>query len=160
MRRLVLIALMSAASALAFAAEPVATATAGASAKTKAPMEMLPDLTEELVKVDNVVGTGPMAMPGNTVVVNYTGWLYKPMAVRQRGRIFDSSLAEGHSPLDFVLGKGQVIKGWDQGVMGMKVGGKRTLLIPSALAYGKAGSQDVIPPNSALVFEVELLEVK
>lgn len=155
MRRLVLIALMSAASALAHAAEPAAT---GASAKVA--MEMLPELTDQVAKVDTVAGTGPMAMPGNSVRVNYSGWLYKPLALRQRGRMFDSSFGEGRGPLDFVLGKGQVIRGWDQGVAGMKVGGKRTLLIPSDLAYGRAGSQDTIPPNAPLVFEVELLEVK
>lgn len=114
-----------------------------------------------LVKIDNVVGTGKEAVPGNTVVVNYTGWFYKPMATRQRGRKFDSSLDAGREPLEFQLGAGRVIKGWDQGVAGMKVGGKRTLIIPSELAYGKKGvGGGAIPPDSDLIFDVELLQVK
>jgi FKBP-type peptidyl-prolyl cis-trans isomerase FkpA len=114
-----------------------------------------------LVKIDTVVGTGKEATPGTTVVVNYTGWFYKPLASKQRGRKFDSSLDAGRTPLDFALGAGRVIKGWDQGVAGMKVGGKRTLIIPSELAYGKRGAGNgVIPPDSDLIFDVELLEVK
>jgi FKBP-type peptidyl-prolyl cis-trans isomerase FkpA len=98
---------------------------------------------------------------GNTVVVNYTGWFYKPLAARQRGRKFDSSLDAGHEPLEFALGAGKVIKGWDQGVVGMKEGGKRTLIIPSELAYGKRGvGGGAIPPDSDLIFDVELLKVK
>jgi FKBP-type peptidyl-prolyl cis-trans isomerase FkpA len=91
-------------------------------------------------------------------VVNYTGWLYKPLAAKQRGRQFDSSV--GRAPLDFQLGAGRVIKGWDQGVAGMKVGGKRTLIIPSHLAYGSRGAGDAIPPGADLIFDVELLDVK
>jgi FKBP-type peptidyl-prolyl cis-trans isomerase FkpA len=108
-----------------------------------------------------VVGTGKEAVAGATVVVNYTGWFYKPLATRQRGRKFDSSFDVGRTPLEFPLGKGKVIKGWDQGVAGMKVGGKRTLIIPSALAYGKKNMGDgAIPPDSDLIFDVELLDVK
>jgi FKBP-type peptidyl-prolyl cis-trans isomerase FkpA len=112
--------------------------------------------------IDNVVGKGKEATVGSTVVVNYTGWFYKPMAARQRGRKFDSSLNPGRTPLDFRLGAGMVIKGWEQGVAGMKVGGKRTLIIPSDLAYGKRGSPGPggIPPDSDLIFDVELLDVK
>jgi FKBP-type peptidyl-prolyl cis-trans isomerase FkpA len=112
--------------------------------------------------IDHVIGKGKEATYGSTVVVNYTGWLYKPMAVKQHGRKFDSSLDAGRTPLDFRLGAGQVIKGWDQGVAGMKVGGKRTLIIPSELAYGKRGSPGPggIPPDSDLIFDVELLDVK
>jgi FKBP-type peptidyl-prolyl cis-trans isomerase FkpA len=111
--------------------------------------------------IDQVVGRGKEATIGSTVVVNYTGWFYKPMATRQRGRKFDSSLDAGRTPLDFPLGAGRVIKGWDQGVTGMKVGGKRTLIIPSELAYGKRGAGGgAIPPDSDLIFDVELLEVK
>ena len=112
--------------------------------------------------IDNVVGKGKEATIGSTVVVNYTGWFYKPMAARQRGRKFDSSLNPGRTPLDFRLGAGMVIKGWEQGVAGMKVGGKRTLIIPSDLAYGKRGSPGPggIPPDSDLIFDVELLDVK
>jgi FKBP-type peptidyl-prolyl cis-trans isomerase FkpA len=110
---------------------------------------------------DQVVGTGREAGIGNTVVVNYTGWFYKPLARNQRGRKFDSSLDAGRTPLDFQLGAGRVIKGWEQGVSGMKVGGKRTLIIPSALAYGKRGAPGgTIGPDSDLIFDVELLDVK
>lgn len=113
-----------------------------------------------LVKIDNVVGTGKEASAGANVVVHYTGWFYKPLAPKQRGRKFDSSLDRG-DPLVFQLGAGRVIKGWDQGVAGMKVGGKRTLIIPSELAYGKKGAGGgSIPADSDLIFEVELLEVK
>ena len=120
-----------------------------------------PEAANPLVKIDNVVGTGREAGVGNTVVVNYTGWFYKPLAARQRGRKFDSSLDAGHEPLEFALGAGKVIKGWDQGVVGMKEGGKRTLIIPSELAYGKRGvGGGAIPPDSDLIFDVELLKVK
>ncbi|WP_426175050.1 FKBP-type peptidyl-prolyl cis-trans isomerase [Massilia sp. TWR1-2-2] len=117
--------------------------------------------TNPLVKIDNVVGTGKEAMVGANVVVNYTGWFYKPLAPKQRGRKFDSSLDAGREPLVFQLGAGRVIKGWDQGVAGMKVGGKRTLIIPSELAYGKKGAGGgSIPADSDLIFDVELLDVK
>ena len=128
-----------------------------------APGVVLPAPAEAnpLVKIDNVVGTGKEAATGNTVVVNYPGWFYKPMANRQRGRKFDSSLDAGREPLEFQLGAGRVIKGWDQGVAGMKVGGKRTLIIPSELAYGKKGAGNgAIPADSDLIFDVELLQVK
>jgi FKBP-type peptidyl-prolyl cis-trans isomerase FkpA len=94
---------------------------------------------------------------GATVVVNYTGWLYSPNAQLQHGAQFDSSI--GREPFSFRLGAGQVIPGWDQGVQGMKVGGKRTLIVPAALGYGAQGAGP-IPPNSNLIFEVELLDVK
>ena len=111
--------------------------------------------------VDRVVGQGKEATLGSNVVVNYTGWFHKPLARQQRGRKFDSSLDAGRDPLEFQLGAGRVIKGWEQGVAGMKVGGKRTLIIPSALAYGKRGAGGgVIPPDSDLIFDVELLDVK
>lgn len=111
--------------------------------------------------IDHVIGKGKEATYGNTVVVNYTGWFYKPMAVKQRGHKFDSSLEAGRTPLDFRLGAGQVIKGWEQGVAGMKVGGKRTLIIPSELAYGPRGAPGgSIPPNTDLIFDVELMDVK
>jgi FKBP-type peptidyl-prolyl cis-trans isomerase FkpA len=114
-----------------------------------------------LVKIDTVVGTGKEASAGATVRVNYTGWFYKPLAPKQRGRKFDSSLDAGREPLEFPLGAGRVIKGWDQGVAGMKVGGKRTLIIPSELAYGKRGAGGgAIPADADLIFDVELLDVK
>ncbi len=114
---------------------------------------------DKLIITEVKVGTGKEAVAGATVVVNYTGWLYRPLAKNSHGKQFDSSIGRG--PFDFPLGKGMVIKGWDQGVAGMKVGGKRTLIIPSDLAYGPrgAGGGD-IPPNSPLIFDVELLDVK
>ncbi|QNA90555.1 hypothetical protein G4G28_22340 [Massilia sp. Dwa41.01b] len=111
--------------------------------------------------IDSVVGKGKEAVVGNEVRVNYTGWLHKPVARNGRGRKFDSSLEAGRTPLEFRLGAGQVIKGWEQGVAGMKVGGKRTLIIPSELAYGKRGAPGgMIPPDADLIFDVELLGVK
>src|SRR5207237_8922398 len=100
---------------------------------------------------DHVAGTGDEANAGNTVDVHYTGTL-------KDGKKFDSSVDRGR-PFSFKLGAGQVIKGWDEGVAGMKVGGTRTLVIPSDLAYGARGVPNVIPPNSELRFEVELLKI-
>ena len=105
----------------------------------------------QLVKEDLVIGKGALAESGNDIVVHYVGWL-------TNGQQFDSSRAR-RDPLDFALGAGDVIKGWDQGIEGMKVGGKRKLTIPAALAYGDQGCGGVIPPHATLVFEVELLEV-
>lgn len=104
-----------------------------------------------LMKEDLVLGSGATAESGNDVLVHYVGWLAD-------GRQFDSSRAR-RDPLDFALGAGDVIKGWDQGITGMKVGGKRKLTIPAELAYGEQGCGGVIPPQATLVFEVELLEV-
>jgi FKBP-type peptidyl-prolyl cis-trans isomerase len=104
---------------------------------------------------DNTVGTGDTAASGQDVTVHYTGWLYDN---GQRGKKFDSSKDRG-DPFVFPLGEGQVIKGWDEGVAGMKVGGKRTLTIPPEMGYGSRGAGGVIPPNSTLIFEVELLKV-
>jgi FKBP-type peptidyl-prolyl cis-trans isomerase FkpA len=114
---------------------------------------------DPLVKTDTVIGKGALAVPGSKVFVHYTGWLYKPMAPRQRGREFDSSIKRGE-PLEFVLGTGRVIKGWDQGIKGMKVGGKRTLIIPSHLAYGSRGAGTMIAPGADLIFDVHLVDVK
>jgi len=105
----------------------------------------------ELKMEDTKVGTGDVAGTGKSVTVHYTGWLTD-------GTKFDSSKDHGQ-PFTFQLGAGQVIKGWDQGVVGMKVGGVRKLTIPSSLAYGANGAGGVIPPNATLVFEVELLGV-
>jgi FKBP-type peptidyl-prolyl cis-trans isomerase FkpA len=93
------------------------------------------------------------------VVVHYTGWLYDPTKADGRGKKFDSSVDRA-SPFSFPLGAGRVIQGWDQGVAGMKVGGKRTLIIPPEMGYGARGAGGAIPPNAALLFEVELLEVR
>jgi FKBP-type peptidyl-prolyl cis-trans isomerase FkpA len=109
--------------------------------------------------VDSVAGTGTEARPGRTVRVHYTGWLYDASKDDKRGTKFDSSKDSGQ-PFDFALGAKEVIPGWDEGVAGMKVGGKRVLTIPPDMGYGARGAGGVIPPNATLVFEVELLEVK
>ena len=106
-----------------------------------------------LVMEDLVVGEGAEAQDFNKVVVNYTGKL-------EDGSVFDSSLKPGSGPLTFTLGVGSMIKGWDMSVKGMKVGGKRKLKIPAELGYGAKGAGNVIPPNAALIFDVELLEVE
>lgn len=148
MRRILCAALLlaSAHTPAAFAQEQSAPVTAFSAGPT-------------LQVVDTVVGTGAEAQVGKTVYVNYTGWLFKPFATRQHGKKFDSSLDAGRTPIDFKLGAGSVIKGWEQGVAGMKVGGKRTLIIPPNLAYGPKGSGE-IPPNADLIFDVELMDVK
>jgi FKBP-type peptidyl-prolyl cis-trans isomerase FkpA len=112
-----------------------------------------------LKKIDTKQGTGAEAVAGKAVVVHYTGWLYDPSAPEGKGKKFDSSL-DRREPFSFPLGGGRVIRGWDEGVAGMKVGGKRTLIIPADLGYGARGAGGVIPPNAALVFDVELLEVR
>lgn len=114
---------------------------------------------EQLEKIDIHVGTGKEALPGTNVKVHYTGWLYDPSATDGHGKKFDSSLDRGE-PFVFFLGGGQVIRGWDEGVVGMKVGGKRTLIIPSFMGYGPQGAGGVIPPNATLLFVVELIEVQ
>jgi FKBP-type peptidyl-prolyl cis-trans isomerase len=116
----------------------------------------MPTLPSGLIYRDNEVGTGAEAAAGNNVSVHYTGWLQEPNG--DKGKKFDSSVDRG-SPFGFRLGSGQVIRGWDEGVAGMKVGGKRTLIIPSELGYGARGAGGVIPPNATLIFDVELLGV-
>ncbi|HEY7238344.1 MAG TPA: FKBP-type peptidyl-prolyl cis-trans isomerase [Burkholderiales bacterium] len=111
----------------------------------------LDDLSYALLKEDLVVGSGATAKAGQDVVVHYVGWL-------SDGTQFDSSRAR-RDPLDFALGAGDVIKGWDEGLPGMKVGGKRRLTIPPELAYGDQGLAGIIPPRATLVFEVELLNI-
>ena len=105
---------------------------------------------------DTAVGTGASPKPGQTCVMHYTGWLW---ADGQKGKKFDSSVDRGQ-PFEFQIGTGMVIKGWDEGVMTMKEGGKRTLLIPSTLGYGPRGAGGVIPPNATLLFDVELIKIK
>lgn len=120
-----------------------------------------PVVTEPAVLVTDLsAGIGDEALPGMIVVVHYTGWLYDPAATDQRGRKFDSSRDRGQ-PLSFPLGAGRVIRGWEQGLPGMRIGGTRRLVIPSSLAYGARGAGNgVIPPNATLIFEVELLAVE
>ena len=135
------------------AAKPAAAqtqASPAAAAQPSAGKEVT--LPDGLKYTDDVVGTGAEAVAGKNVVVHYTGWLTD-------GTKFDSS-RDRNQPFTFPLGRGQVIKGWDEGVAGMKVGGKRTLNIPPDLGYGARGAGGVIPPNATLKFEVELLDVK
>ena len=109
-----------------------------------------------LLREDTTVGHGATAQFGREVTVHYTGWLHDPTAAGERGRKFDSSKDRG-APFKFELGAGMVIAGWEQGVLGMHVGGTRVLRIPPELAYGTRGAGAAIPPNATLVFEVELL---
>lgn len=112
----------------------------------------------ELIKTDTKLGEGAEATAGSHVSVHYTGWLYDEAAADHKGKKFDSS-RDRSEPFDFPLGAGRVIKGWDQGFDGMKVGGQRTLIIPASMGYGARGAGGVIPPNATLIFDVELLGV-
>lgn len=113
----------------------------------------------QLIKNDIKQGTGTEAVSGKNVSVHYTGWLYDEAAPEHKGKKFDSS-RDRNEPFEFSLGAGMVIRGWDEGVVGMKIGGQRTLIIPADMGYGKRGAGGVIPPNATLVFDVELLAVK
>jgi len=148
-----------AASSAAFAAILAIThlSTTPAAAQTAGSKAMTETVTASGLRItDAVVGTGAAPAKGQTCVMHYTGWLYKDGA---KGTKFDSSLDRG-TPFAFKLGVGQVIGGWDEGVASMKVGGKRTLIIPANLGYGARGAGGVIPPNATLIFDVELLDVK
>ncbi len=129
---------------------------AGTPAKEKPAMKKT---ISELETIDTVVGSGKEAIPGTNIKVHYTGWLYDPSKPDGHGSKFDSSLDRGE-PFMFFLGGGQVIRGWDEGFAGMKVGGKRTLIIPSHMGYGSRGAGGVIPPYATLLFDVELVEVQ
>jgi FKBP-type peptidyl-prolyl cis-trans isomerase FkpA len=118
----------------------------------------MPTTPSGLQYEDTIAGSGEQASAGHNVRVHYTGWLHDPNAQNNRGRKFDSSKDRGQ-PFSFSLGGGQVIRGWDEGVDGMKVGGTRVLTIPPDLGYGARGAGGVIPPNATLVFEVELLAI-
>jgi FKBP-type peptidyl-prolyl cis-trans isomerase FkpA len=130
--------------------------TSPSPAKDTSKLNAMPN---ELQKTDVKQGSGAEAKAGRPVSVHYTGWLFDPSAADRKGKKFDSSVDRG-SPFDFTLGAGQVIRGWDEGVAGMKVGGKRTLVIPPDMAYGARGFPPVIPPNYTLIFDVELLNTK
>ncbi len=112
-----------------------------------------------MTMTDTVKGKGPAAKRGNIVVVHYTGWLYDPTAPGNKGQKFDSSVDRGE-PFSFMVGAGRVIRGWDEGLVGMTVGSKRTLVIPPDLGYGSQGAGNVIPPNATLLFDIELLELR
>ncbi|MGI9265161.1 MAG: FKBP-type peptidyl-prolyl cis-trans isomerase [Gammaproteobacteria bacterium] len=116
-------------------------------------------MIESMKVIDIEVGTGEEALEGKIAVVHYTGWLYDAKAEDHKGKKFDSSVDRG-DPFRFPLGDGRVIRGWDLGIQGMKVGGKRQLLIPSDLGYGLRGAGNTIPPGATLVFDVELLGVE
>ena len=137
----------------AFAQDPKPTPAPEAAKKSESKMTKTPS---GLQYEDTKVGTGASPQKGQTCVMNYTGWLWENGA---KGKKFDSSLDRG-TPFSFPIGQGRVIKGWDEGVATMKVGGKRVLLIPPDLGYGSRGAGGVIPPNATLIFEVELLDVK
>jgi len=113
----------------------------------------------EFTKIDVKIGTGNEATPDKMVSVHYTGWLFDKFAVDNKGKKFDSS-RDRPGNFTFPLGAGRVIKGWDQGVQGMKVGGQRTLIIPSSMGYGTRGAGNIIPPNATLIFDVELMEIQ
>ena len=114
---------------------------------------------DKLYRIDKSLGKGVEAVSGNSVYVHYTGWIYDSSAKEGQGKKFDSSKDRGQI-FNFPLWEGRVIKGWDEGVVGMKVGGQRTLIIPPSMAYGSRGAGGVIPPNATLIFDVELIEVK
>ena len=120
------------------------------------PLPQMTTAPSGLQYADTVPGNGRAPRRGQTAVVHYTGWLYEGGA---KGKKFDSSVDKGR-PFEFKVGQGQVIRGWDEGVITMKTGGKRTLIIPAELGYGPQGSPPDIPPNAALIFEVELIAVK
>src|SRR5512146_80938 len=141
--------LIAAVAAIAF----VSGAVALAETKKEGKMEKTPS---GLQYEDTVVGNGAAPKTGQTCVMHYTGWLYEN---GKKGKKFDSSVDRGQ-PFEFQIGRGQVIKGWDEGVATMKVGGKRTLVIPPDLGYGSRGAGGAIPPNATLLFDVELLGVK
>ena len=126
------------------------------SAQSNAATNQVIEMPNGLKYTDNTTGTGTEATAGKKVSVHYTGWLYNNGA---KGAKFDSSVDRGQ-PFQFTLGAHQVIAGWDEGVAGMKVGGKRTLIIPPELGYGARGAGGVIPPNATLMFDVELLRVQ
>ena len=150
--------LASAATAVFIFPSTIAFAQAPANAPNPQASKMDATITS-LQKIDTTVGEGAEAVKGKTAVVHYTGWLYDPYAADKKGKNFDSSL-DRKSPFSFPLGGGRVIAGWDEGVVGMRVGGRRILIIPAYMGYGNRGAGGVIPPDATLLFEIELLDVK
>jgi FKBP-type peptidyl-prolyl cis-trans isomerase FkpA len=137
------------AAAPAPAAEPAAVAATPPTGTDVMPMQ----------KIDLQPGTGAEIKSGQNALVHYTGWLFDAAAPDNKGKKFDSSV-DRNEPFEFPVGAGMVIKGWDEGVVGMKVGGKRRLVIPPDMGYGARGAGGVIPPGATLVFDVELVEIR
>jgi FKBP-type peptidyl-prolyl cis-trans isomerase FkpA len=123
------------------------------------PAAPAPSPVTSMQSIDLKSGAGESIAPGKIAVVQYTGWLYEATAKDNKGKQFDSSRTQGQ-PFRFPLGAGGVIKGWDQGVAGMKVGGSRRLIIPADLAYGDSGAGGVIPPGATLVFDIDLVAIE
>ena len=140
---------------------PTATQPSAASTTALAPAAAT-EPGEGLKIIDRKIGSGKEAATGKAAMVHYTGWLYDEKAPDKKGKQFDTSTKrEGGIPFGFIVGVGRVIKGWDQGVAGMKVGGSRTLIVPASLAYGDRNvGNGLIPPNSTLIFDIDLLDVK
>ena len=143
----------------ATSSEAVATAENTQSAIENTELGGGPAVVTELIITDVLAGDGATAEAGQNIVVHYTGWLYDPSKSDNKGSKFDSSVDRGQ-PFVFPLGAGRVIQGWDQGFGGMQIGGKRVLIIPSEMGYGERGAGADIPPNAALLFEVELLSIQ
>ena len=145
------------------AADPAAAPAAGSAMAPAADTPVTPDSTGNeampMQKIDLAPGSGPEIKAGQNALVHYTGWLYDAAAPENKGKKFDSSV-DRNEPFEFPVGGGMVIKGWDDGVAGMKVGGKRRLVIPPEMGYGTRGAGGVIPPNATLVFDVELVEIR
>jgi FKBP-type peptidyl-prolyl cis-trans isomerase FkpA len=135
-------------------ASPAAEPAAGAAASAPTGTENMP-----MQKIDLAPGNGAEIKSGQNALVHYTGWLYDNAAAENKGKKFDSSV-DRNEPFEFPVGAGMVIKGWDEGVVGMKVGGKRRLVIPPEMGYGARGAGGVIPPGATLVFDVELVEIR
>ena len=142
------------------AEEPAAAAPAPQASTTPA-VTPTPSGSEAMPmqKIDLQPGNGAEIKSGQTALVHYTGWLYETAAPENKGKKFDSSV-DRNEPFEFPVGAGMVIKGWDEGVVGMKVGGKRRLVIPPEMGYGARGAGGVIPPGATLVFDVELVEIR
>ena len=134
-------------------------AEAAAPAESAQPTQPTGSETMAMQKIDLTAGTGAEIKSGQTALVHYTGWLYDVGATENKGKKFDSSV-DRNEPFEFPVGAGMVIKGWDEGVVGMKVGGKRRLVIPPEMGYGSRGAGGVIPPGATLVFDVELVEIR
>ena len=137
---------------------PESAATETAAAPADAPASTGTE-TMALQKTELAPGNGAEIKSGQTALVHYTGWLYDAAAPESKGKKFDSSV-DRNEPFEFPVGAGMVIKGWDEGVVGMKVGGKRRLVIPPEMGYGSRGAGGVIPPGATLVFDVELVEIR